>query len=472
MMRTLLHRLLRRLGAHDGVAMPVVMSTLTLVSGLAVTTYAVSLEGNQASARDRDSKQALAAAEAGLQMAALKVSEVRPDPPYCVTNAAVLPGTGNAPSPTECPSLTKDIGNGATYTYTVATPGSPGETCPTVPGFTANNAKDRCITSIGEVNGVRRRLQMRFAYEPPFIPWGNAGLVGKDRVEIDNNKIINSTVGTNGHVEVGNNTDIIGSLMLPDGTNSDGTGDPTATSSFGNNSGATGGVVDHDEWTFPALDWSVLPRQDNDNALLAGIPGWDPTTKILTLAHDQTITLPSDSTGVTDFHLCGINASGSNRFWLNVPNGKVTRLWIDSPRGASSGCEEHSADNPYKTGTFVIKNNGYVNASDDANPAELEVYVYGTASDSTSDPDVDFKNGVAFYGTIWAPDSSIKVFNNQNVAGAFTSKNIDLKNNGGFSYDNRIANKSLPGTASAKNLSWVECRRDPASATDPESGCS
>jgi hypothetical protein len=34
-----------------------------------------------------------------------------------------------------------------------------------------------------------------------------------------------------------------------------------------------------------------------------------------------------------------------------------------------------------------------------------------------------------------------------------------------------VANKALPGTASARNLSWFECKRDPTVATDPESGC-
>jgi Tfp pilus assembly protein PilX len=445
----------RLLRGQDGIAMPVVIGALTITTGLAAGTFAVVIEGNHASVRDRDSKRALAAAEAGLQMAALKVSEIKPTAAQCVTTAAVSPING------ECPSTApQPIGNGASYSYVVSTP-SASLQCSTVPGFTPSSTQDRCITAIGMTNGVRRRLQMRFNYIPPFLPWDQAGLVGKNKVDIGNNKTINSTIGTNGTLHLNNNTDVIGAAILPDGNP---VGDPNATLTIDNNASVSGGRVDKNPpWTFPVLDWTVLPRQDNNNSLLAGIPGWNATTKVLTPGDGQTITLPADTDGITDFWMCGIDADASNEFWLNVPNGKQTRIWIDSPRGTGS-CGTG-------TGTFVIKNSGHVNITDDKNPAELAFFVYGTSGDTEANPDISFKNNVDFYATIWAPDSSIDVNNNQGVAGAFTAKNISLKNNGGFSYDNRVANQSLPGTASAKNLSWFECRRDPAVASDPESGC-
>lgn len=446
----------RLLRGQDGIAMPVVIGALTITTGLAAGTFAVVLEGNHSSVRDRDSKRALAAAEAGLQMAALKVSELKPLATQCVTTAAVSPVNG------ECPSTpTQSIGNGASYTYTVSVPG-PSLQCATVPGLTANATTDRCITAVGTANGVRRRLQMRFAYVPPYVPFGQAGLVAKNKVEFGNNKTINSTVGTNGSLILDNNTDIIGSAILPDGNP---VGDPYATLSISNGASVSGGRVDKNPpWTFPALDWSVTPRTVNNNNLLSGVTGWNASTKILTPPDGASITLPSDSDGVTDFWMCGIDADSANEFWLNVPNGKVTRIWIDSPRGTGT-CGAG-------TGTFIVKNKGHINVTDDKNPAELAFFAYGTSGDSETTPDIEFKNNVEFYGTIWAPDSTIDIKNNQGVAGGFTAKNIVMKNNGGFSYDARIANQSLPGTAVSSQKSWTECRRDRTVATDPESGCS
>ena len=441
--------------------MPVVIGALTITTGLAAGTFAVVIEGNHSSIRDRDSKRALAAAEAGLQMAALKVSELKPLATQCVTTGAVPPVNG------ECPSTpAQSIGNGASYTYTVSTPSATLQ-CATVPGLTAAAATDRCITAIGSANGVTRRLQLRFAYVPPFTPWDQAGLVAKNKVEIGNNKTINSTIGTNGELHLSNNVAVVGAAILPDGIPA---GDPNATLTIDPNASVSGGRVDKNPpWTFPTLDWSVIPRQDNNNSQLAGIPGWNPTTRILTIGDGQVIDLPADTDGVADYWMCGIDADASNEFWINVPDGKTTRIWIDSQRGAGSGADGCPSA---ASGTFVIKNSGHVNVSDDANPAELQMFVYGTSTDSDETPDILWKNNVDFHGTIWAPDSTIDVNNNQGVSGAFTAKNIALKNNGGFSYDARIEDASLPGTAKADNLSWFECKRAPTTVGDPESGCS
>lgn len=453
-MRRLLTRFLRR---QEGIAMPVVIGTLTITTGLAAGTFAVVVEGNHASVRDRDSKAALAAAEAGLQLAILRTTQLKPAATQCVTNALVVPGSasndGSSTAATECPRWKESIGNGATFTYVVATPTS--GTCPTLPGFTATPGKDRCITSIGEVNGVRRRIQLRFYFNPPFVPWGNAGLVGKDLVDLGNNAEIRSPVGTNGEVVAGNNTDIIGELLLPPGAHYD----------FGQHSGSTGGVRTPrvDKWTFPEIDWAT-PRTENNNvSALTAIPGYNSTTRILTLGQQQQVTLPGGT-----YHLCGVQATNGN--WLNVTNGQVVRLYIDSPRGNPDYCPAVAG-----AGRFTAKNSGMFNATDDKNPAELEVYVYGTTADAdepSGSADVDINNGVEFYGTIWAPNSTIDVKNNQGIAGGFTGGKVHMKNNGGFAWDARVANKSLPGTATARNLSWFECKRDPTTTTDPESGCS
>lgn len=453
-MRRLLSRILRR---QDGIALPVVIGSLTVVTGLAVGTFAVSVESNNASARDRDSKRALAAAEAGLQVAILKITDFDPGPTDCVVNTGLV---GLNQTTNECPGTGNvSIGNGATYDYVVSTPAS-GD-CATVPGFVPNEAEDRCITSTGAANGVTRRLQMRFYFQPPFLPWGNAGLVGKNKVDIGNNKIIDSAIGTNGNVILGNNSNAW-ELLLPEG----------ATYTAGQNatidSQVAGGNAIRccpkvEPWQFPEMDWST-PRETNDNSRLNGIPGWD--GKYMRLGQQQDITLQSGT-----YYMCGFDAPNGND--IIVPDGQFVRLYIDSAAGNSDWC---NGNDPID-GEFNIKNSGRVNPLPLTDPKaeQFALFVYGSDEDRNSPPndpvDVDINNGVAFWGTIWAPFSTIEVKNNQTISGGFTAGTIDMKNNGGFQYDSDIANQPLPGTAEAENLSWTECRREPTVAGDPESGC-
>ena len=428
--------------------MPVVIGSLSVVTGLAVTTFTVSVQGNHASAHDRDSKKALAAAEAGLQMAILRVSEISPEPDECVTTAAV-PSEGG-----ECPSTGPiSIGNGASYSYVVATPAS--GTCATVPGFIENPQMDRCITSTGVANGVRRRLQLRFYFRPPYLPWGNAGLVGKNKIDIGNNKTISSTVGTNGPIFLGNNSDIIGKALI---------GPEAPAPAVSNGASISQGYTVVEEWQFPPMDWDTPRSGNHNNASLAqAAPGaWD--GKFLKLAQQQDITLQGGS-----YYMCGFDAPNGNT--INVPPGQFVRLYIDSHRGNPDWCP----DNDPLDGRFVIKNQGQVNPLPLTDPTatQFAMFVYGSTDDNTDNPaDVDMNNGVSFWGTIWAPESTVDIKNNQTVKGGFTAGTITLKNNGGFEYDADIANQPLPGTAQADNLSWTECRRDPTDPSDPESGCS
>lgn len=447
-MRRLLTRLLRR---QDGIALPVVIGSLTVVTGLAVGSFTVAVENHHASARDRDSKKALAAAEAGLQTAILRITDLDPEPTQCVTDALVAPNGDN-----ECPS-TGDIslGNGATYRYVVSTPAS-GD-CATVPGFTANEAEDRCITAIGQANGIQRRLQMRFFFQPPFLPWGNAGLVGKNKVDIGNNKIIDSAIGTNGDVILGNNSNAW-ELLLPDGA--DYTLGPNATIDTQQSGGSAVRLPRVAPWEFPEIDWTSPATTNNNTPNLTNIPGWD--GRYLKLGQQQDITLPGGT-----YYMCGFDAPNGND--INVPDGQFVRLYIVGHNGNPACNRNDPVD-----GKFNIKNDGRVNPlpTNDPKAEQFALFIYGTDHDGSDPIDVDINNGVSFWGTIWAPYSTVSVKNNQTVSGGFTAGSIDMKNNGGFAYDADIANQPLPGTAAAENLSWTECRREPTVAIDPESGCS
>lgn len=452
----MISRLLTLLRRHDGVAMPVVIGSLTLTTGLAAGVFAVSLEGQHASARDRDSKRALAAAEAGLQMGFLKLSQVRPAATLCVTDAAVAtgtahypPGTGSA-APGECPSYTGSLGNGATYTYTVATPTS--GACNTLPGKTAS-ARDRCITSIGTVNGVRRRLQTKMLYIPPVKPFGEAGLVARDDIVIRSNEVnVLATVGANGNVTVQNGAKVTGGITVG----------PTGSWEFktGGSSTQPGGYRAED-FTFAdvwALYEDASKPTGNNNSSLMSSGFYNNATRAFTMGNNTSYTLQAGTYSFCSF----LMQQGAK---LRVPAGQIARIFIDSPARPGSTC-------PAGTGWYKQENSSEVNREFGADPAQLELYVWGKEGDNGVDTaSIWLGNAAWLYAGVYGPDASLDLRNGGNLIGGATVQDAEIANNSDFIWDSRVVGKAIPGTAETDSRGWYECARDPTVSTDPESGC-
>lgn len=445
----MISRLLTLHRRQDGVAIPVVIGALAVTAGLAAGVFAVSLEGQHSSARDRDSKRALAAAEAGLQMAFLKLSEVRPTDSQCVTTAAVLPGTDGA-APGECPSVSGSLGNGATYSYVIATPTS--GTCTTVPGKTPS-AKDRCITSIGMVNGVRRRVQAKMLYVPPLKPFQEAGLIARESVVIRRNEVnIVTTVGANGAVTVSHGAQVQGGITVG----------PNGSVGFSNGGGATEEPTQReDEFEFAGqtiIDALYADaKQNNNNAALLTSGFYSNGGRSFSMGNNTGYTIPAGTYSFCSF----LMQQGAK---LRVPAGQVVKIFIDSPKRPGSGCANG-------TGTYEQQNATEVNREYGADPAQLDLYVYGRDGESTSDASIRLGNAAWLYAGIYAPDASLSLVNGGNVIGAATVKSAQIENNSDFIWDNRVINKDIPGTSETDSLGWFECAREPTVATDPESGC-
>jgi len=150
-----------------------VLAVLAMVIG-AVFYGAISL--NSTTKRDARSKRALAAAEAGLQVARYRLNRLVPSNPSCLTNQAVAPSFSTG----ECPSYTGNLGNGVTYTYWVTDTSQGAECGGTTTGET------RCITSVGTAGAISRRLQMRVGHDDTQYTFPLAGIMGFDGVHVGN----------------------------------------------------------------------------------------------------------------------------------------------------------------------------------------------------------------------------------------------------------------------------------------------
>lgn len=436
------------LRSQDGIAMPVVTGAMALVLTLAAGVAATSLETNDAVNKDRSAKQAQGAAEAGLQLAYLAMSQAGPGPNDCVTDGRVPIG-----SATECPSFTVDLGNGVRTSYVVATPAS--GACPVIPGREPQ-VGDRCITATGHAGGVRRRLQARVNLLPGFKPWATVGLLAKKTVSVDQNGTWITNVGANETVMVGKTT-INGSAEVPE--------DGQVIKKH-NQTVITGGTITRDsDWEFPDVEQEPYELL-NDNDLLAttgfythGSPdvndGAGPT-RAFVMPNNTTLTMQGGTYSFCSFLL-------GNNVKIRIPVNAVVRIFIDSPDRDKSSCTGG--------GTIDIPNTAEFNKDFGMNPAQLEIYVHGREEDSIDDPDVDLKNDLGFYGTIYAPNSYVNVNNNADMVGGIVGENIDFKNGAGFTWPDSIRDKELPGAKGTVKRGWFECSPDPTVAGDPESGC-
>ncbi len=472
-MRTLIARLRR----EDGVALFTVMGALTITALLAVSTVAVSLDGNQTSAKDRDAKRAAAAAQAALDLAYLRLTRVQPTAAQCVTASAVAPNSsGECPEHVEGADAADGLGNGAEMRYVVGREGATG--CRELPADTRAvelKARDRCITATGVVNRVTRRAQTRVLYIPPHQPFINNGLVARNAVVIRHDETrVNSTIGANGSVTLSNGADVNGQVSLgpycgPASTPIACNPEQLAGSwsySTGASNVAGNPVTAAKRFEFPPFDqafadaWAMSEPPAVRNASMGGY--YNAATRTFTMGNNPPpLTLNGGTYVVCDF----TTNQGAN---VRVRSGQIARIFVDSPRRPGSPCAAGQ-------GTFSLGQLSKLNLEEGANPAQLELYVYGTgtgAQDNLSDPDINMGNATTFYGSIYAPDASLRVDNGAYFRGAATVKNAAVLNNADFIFDASVATKTVPNTGFLDRKSWSECAPVAPVPADMESGCS
>jgi Tfp pilus assembly protein PilX len=450
---------LRRIRVSQrGNAMVVVMGTiltLTLVTSTIATTASTSSKNANT---DRNSKRALAAAEAGLEIAQLQLAQTASLP----ASSCLVAGGAN-PSGAECPTgAPGNIGNGASYTYFVSQQvNGTTVTCPASQGAAAAppGATERCITSIGTVNGTTRRVQALVRRQPGSAIWQTAGIVGKDRVEMKNNALIWAPIGTNGQLDLQNNNQIYNTARLGPG------GSITNPSQIVANPKS----VSVPAWDLPSVDVPVPvpptnPNSYNNSALSTtyykASQGGQPPRRFR--IPNGSYTMPAGT-----YNFCSMELD--NSITLNVAG--PVRIYIDSPARTGSGCTSG--------GRFMLNNDVTVNSGGTA--ANFVVLVYGSRNEAANadvncpsgktGSDVFYCNEIDFTGAVYAPDSTVTIDNDVRFRGGVASKSIEFKNNAQFWWDSSVTTINVGPPGGVSRVRWRECRRQPPTPSDPESGC-
>ena len=460
-------------------ALPVATGMLMVVSILVVGFFTVAMGVNTTSVEDRSSKRALAAAEAGIQTAVYRLNLLnqssQANAGNCLTTTWVTVTTDG-----QCPGLTESIGNGAQYTYYVTpatTAGSAG--CVTLPNV-ATSAIDRCITSVGIVNGVRRRLQTRVVSQPTIPAFNQVGLIGKSLVYAYNAAKLISDVGSNQRVIFHNSVnvednpsiDVDGKVMILAG----------GTYTYQNSvkiDGGTETITTPFNLTTPDFEG---PENSNNNAALPNsVFEGNRNLRRFRIADSSSYTMPPGT-----YHFCNVRLGNSVKWRFSHTGGARTKIYVDSPsRPGSESC----AGQAEPAGTFTADNSVEINKEVGEREELLDVYMYGTPYNDTramyswcepihqpNEPatcrsDFMLDNSVNFYGGVYAPNSTIQVHNSGKIWGALAADKLLFFNSVDFTLTGEMKNRPGEGGGAAQRRGWAECRPLPTVATDPESGC-
>ena len=340
-----------------------------VVSILVVGFFTVAMGVNTTSVEDRSSKRALAAAEAGLQTAVYRLNLLnqssQANATRCLTTTWVVPNLGG-----ECPPQTESLGNGAQYSYYV-TPMNATTGCVTLPNV-ATSAIDRCITSVGIVNGVRRRLQTRVVSQPTIPAFNQVGLIGKSLVYAYNAAKLISDVGSNQRVIFHNSVnvednpsiDVDGKVMILAG----------GTYTYQNSvkiDGGTQTITTPFDLTTPDFEAvESLAVNDNENLPSALGSSWDAATRRITMGNSVTETIPPGT-----YHVCNVELGNSVKLRFSHTGGARTRIFVDSPSRAGS---DFCAGQAQPSGTFTADNSVEINKEVGERDELLDIDLYGT----------------------------------------------------------------------------------------------
>src|SRR3954454_7477269 len=195
----------RSLKDERGVALPVALMMMVLVSGLAVVSAKAAVNVQHQTARDGNAKRAIQAASAGVAAATYQLNLLQPPAVQCVirTTAGVLMlapiGTGGW-----CAPQTEQMADGTEYTFRVS--------AASLTVANGQNLLERRILAIGRKNGFERRVLVTTAasVQAPLFA-ANYAAVSLDSIDFGNNTEVLGGVGSNGNIALRNSSSVCGS---------------------------------------------------------------------------------------------------------------------------------------------------------------------------------------------------------------------------------------------------------------------
>jgi type II secretory pathway pseudopilin PulG len=392
--------------SESGFALPTVLMVIIIGMGFSAAAITASISAQSSSVRDKDSKTAFAAADAGLQEAVLRQNKiVTTDLAPCVVQSGLSLVGGALPAPGDgwCAPHTGHVGD-ASFSYRVKP----------VANVTVNGQLRRQVTIVStgcvpavpvatpcpansSSSSVSRRVSMVASAVSGSGVFGNERAVGIDSLHegTGNGKGIFTDAGSNGNVSATNSGQICGNIRH--GTGHTFTGAEHQCGGYTVNEGSS---------EFPPVDISGA-LATNDNIRLSngqdtksGSPIWNPVARTLVLNGNDSVTL-----GGSTYVFCRLELNGNGD--LIMAKGAEAKIYFDSPEacGLSTPATQISTTGNSSIvatgwdpahglfelpGIFMVGSSAGCSASFNGNAKANEIVVYAPQCDITIDGSSDY----------------------------------------------------------------------------------
>ncbi len=463
-----------------GFVLPTAMIALLIVTVLIGAAITVAAQTSTSTTRDDNTKAALEAAEAGLEVATYRLTKLEPGPNGCITGTKTYTPPSGGYCEDEGP---EPLGNGAKFTYwTTPEPTTSGQTCagqrvipPTIPLKTSVH----CVTSVGTVNGVQRRVQELVSSLLAAPLFEVEGILGYQSVSVKNGGRLEGEVGTDGIITLSENVTVAKCDYLSPSGKVEESPSGKCVSTTPELSPFVPPLVpigdsaisanQFGECVKPAIEEIkaakncdlLIPNGINkinkpeEEDPVTGKVEFNPLTRSLSMSNGSGGTKASLELKGGIYNFCDFQVSATNATLKIAPNA-IVKIFIDSAlREPQSGCKSDiNSKGELEAGKLVFKN-GFVIENPNTNATSLQIYLY----DGSGGP-VKFENNSSsgsFYGTIVAPGSTVEIKNNGEFVGAIEAKEVVLVNNFTFKWQEDLKELRKEIKPHYERRAWEEC---------------
>jgi hypothetical protein len=433
------------LGGEAAFALPTAIIVLFVVIMLTATAVLVSVQASTSTTRDNNVKAELEAAEAGLQVATYRLSEIGPGEAECISEGKKVKGVNSANWETKCTDSWEELGNGATFKYFDSLPLSAGKKCGGREPAVKVSEPVRCLTAEGNVNGVEPAVRLQIAIRgkagEAFIPV--AGVTGLEEFTASGGTVTGGVAGSNGKLEISGGAELAkGYVLGPKGEfiqvgGAKHNGPETKRTEA---EGPLKAKVPSSHPTAESNEDSRIGSQDEfftegkSVNKFTGSPSYE-----LNIGSNGKLVL-----GGSKYYLCNFN--GERNGILQVKEGAKVEIFIDSPEDASAHCPAGTGRFE-ATGSFKIENPS-------KDPTALIIEMYGKG------PFVLEHGAEAVQATILAPNAEVKLIGGTTLSGGVVGAKVHLEN--GFSFEWNSKDNALleaGATEYKRQETWEQCAK-------------
>jgi hypothetical protein len=432
-------------GSERGIAVPTALMALIASFALASVAVMSTVDVQQGTHRDHDSKEAIAAADAGANIALLRLNRFLP---YLSTEHPCVGPNGEYQTPSGgwCPSGATERVGAATYSYMVSEYGANQEVT---------------VVAVGTSGTVSRRVSVALKTYSGKNVFANEKVVGQGNITLEGNPRIETDIGTNGSIKGENGNATIC------GNDRHGTGEEAPTPSCE-------GETSEGNQNLPAITPPANLATENDDCRVAEtctgakagqvdpysakVTSTNPWAPAATGASAGAINVASQKTltlGGSVYFVCELNIQGK----LYIPAGAHPQIYVDTPEH----CKLKSGARQVYLGA------GAVIESDSYNPSQgkyeiPEIYVLGNGE-------------VVLVGTpkttnevmIYAPESHIDLGGNATWNGMLAGDTIKIHGNPVIVSDPNVKPPEITLAGNFERTRYVECTG--STGSPPDANC-